>query len=210
MRPIFIVLFNCCILSSTPAVAEEMWCWPLGDSGVILASPNADDIHPFGSVGTGWAFRAKGRTVTNGSSFLSGDLHSPRGGLIEAGAFMEEQKWTCDYPHNGAQAEIAPAAELRHVLAEYFERTLFDPYSVRAARITNFKNLEGPDGGAVYSACVEFNAKNRLGAYTGLQVSGVVFRPDSTMMHAIPEWYLEEECRGRSWAEFPELEKLGD
>jgi hypothetical protein len=44
-----------------------------------------------------------------------------------------------------------------------------DPYSIRSARISDPHPIRDNNGRPVHLVCVELNAKNRLGAYTGLE-----------------------------------------
>lgn len=58
--------------------------------------------------------------------------------------------------------------DYRNIVKDYVKRTFFDPYSLRDVSLSypNFGRILFNQGWIV---CLEANAKNRMGAYTGLQ-----------------------------------------
>ena len=95
---------------------------------------------------------------------------------------------------------------------EYLRRSLFDPYSVRDAEIaepkvmTSFYLLDPAPG---WTICVRLNAKNRMGAYTGITEDVLLVRGDrvtisSNELTKAPTPSIGV-CRDAKWAPFPEL-----
>ncbi|PHQ98055.1 MAG: hypothetical protein COB40_02040 [Marinosulfonomonas sp.] len=212
MKAISLFLFFFLVVSSA-ARATEMYCWPVEAGATILSKPDLSAVYPKWAppsrVGTGTPFRAYRREVHNGISFLFGNIHSSRtSAILDENVVVIESEWTCDYPVSPRQIEGSEALA-REALAKRLERHLFDPYSVRAARISEFQISSGPSDSEILSVCVEFNAKNRLGAYTGITMSGYVFRQDGTLFRSVEGWQLDELCRQVQFAPFPELEALG-
>lgn len=83
-------------------------------------------------------------------------------------------------------------------------QVFIDPYSVRDAMIAAPKN----GGSGLYPGwvvCVRANAKNRLGAYTGQQVTAITIR-GGRVVQTIEEtgWMF---CQGVEYEPFPELER---
>jgi hypothetical protein len=94
---------------------------------------------------------------------------------------------------------------------EYLRKTLFDPYSVRDAEIAEPKVMSSfylIDPAPGWTICVRLNAKNRMGAYTGISEDTLLVRGDrvtissSELTRPSPtNW----NCRDAKWAPFPEL-----
>lgn len=80
-----------------------------------------------------------------------------------------------------------PPAEYRAKTLEYMRRVLFDPYSVRDARISQPFMQYGwrlGDAGRAWTVCVQSNAKNRMGAYTGTKDTVVRFQGGVPVDHS--------------------------
>jgi len=114
---------------------------------------------------------------------------------------------TASTPDNTAMAARVPV-DYREKASAYLRRTLKDPYSVRDAQITEpaviFVGLV--NGGTAPGVCVQMNAKNSFGAYTGIQVTAVVFR-DGQVIAAIPPVF--DTCTKSTWLPFPEMNGAG-
>jgi hypothetical protein len=104
---------------------------------------------------------------------------------------------------------LTQPADYRRAVLEYARESLFDPYSVRDAEIS--KPLRQDRGSVV---CMRFNAKNKLGAYVGLQQYAVPFldeKLDSTMLAAMRQVGAHASdilCKGAEYGPFTELERL--
>ncbi len=90
----------------------------------------------------------------------------------------------------------------------YLRSTLFDPYSVRDAQIASPK-LKGSfvltDPSEGWTICVRANAKNRMGAYTGMQETVLLVRGDRVVSSTNgPAPYY---CGDAQYEPFPELEE---
>lgn len=109
-------------------------------------------------------------------------------------------------------ADVGPfPARYREMARDYLRKTLFDPYSVRDAEIAEPAvkasiHLVDPTPG--WTICVRYNAKNRLGAYTGMTENALLVRGDritislNELTRAAPTIGM---CRDAKWAPFPEL-----
>ncbi len=64
----------------------------------------------------------------------------------------------------GLTKQSAPPLELRLKIVEAARNFLFDPYSVRDVEISSVVPIAAAN---FQILCVKYNAKNRLGAYTG-------------------------------------------
>lgn len=110
-------------------------------------------------------------------------------------------------PGNAAIAARVPV-DYREKVSVYLKRTLKDPYSVRDAQITEpaviFVGLV--NGGTAPGVCVQMNAKNSFGAYTGIQAAAVVFR-DGQVIASIPPVF--DTCTKSTWQPFPEMNGTG-
>ena len=95
-----------------------------------------------------------------------------------------------------------PPSTYREVVAAHLKTTLFDPYSVRDAMISeprSGRSLSGPK----WNVCFRGNAKNRLGGYTGLKEILFVFEGEQII--ATDSDYGAITCQGMRYSEFPEL-----
>lgn len=63
-----------------------------------------------------------------------------------------------------ANIEANLPTNYKALIIDHAKRDFFDPYSIRSARIS-----EPRSWGKLILVCVEANAKNRLGGYTGIQ-----------------------------------------
>ena len=184
---------------------------------MILSAPQSGAIHPEwrspSSVGTGTPLLVKGRVVENGVSYLVGDLMSGRGGADPAirtpDVFTFEREWTCAYPNNPATEATDISMETRLAIVYALEEILFDPYSVRSARISKANAFIDSNGDIVETICLSFNAKNRMGGYIGVSTTGFFVRSDGTLFQSIKDYMLHEECSDQAFVPFPELEAVG-
>jgi len=90
----------------------------------------------------------------------------------------------------------------REIVAQNLRQTLFDPYSVRDAAISEprvHRAMVGPR----WNVCFRGNAKNRFGAYTGL--SYIVFVIESGQVTASATDGAALSCQGAVFSPFPEL-----
>jgi hypothetical protein len=112
--------------------------------------------------------------------------------------------------YNKTILNTPPANYKEKIVAEAKDR-LFDPYSVKSAAITQptMQTIwRGVFGGAVdgWLVCVEYNAKNRMGGYTGIAREGYFFREDGRF-EILPNL---RDCNQHQLAyiPFPDLEKI--
>lgn len=92
----------------------------------------------------------------------------------------------------------------KRIALEFMRTSLFDPYSVRDARVS-FPRWGGPVFTPGWVVCVEANAKNRMGAYTGRQTTALVIKNDR-VINTGNEMFCGE---GTTFEPFPELEQGG-
>ena len=109
-------------------------------------------------------------------------------------------------------AETGPfPTRYREMAKEYLRRTLFDPYSVRDAEIAEpavKASIHLLDPAPAWTICVRLNAKNRMGAYTGITEDALLVRGDRVTV-SLNELTRPSPtigmCREAKWAPFPEL-----
>ena len=109
-------------------------------------------------------------------------------------------------------AETGPfPTRYRELAKEYLRRTLFDPYSVRDAEIAEpavKASIYLLDPAPAWTICVRLNAKNRMGAYTGMSEDALLVRGDRVII-SLNELTKPSPtigmCRDVKWAPFPEL-----
>jgi hypothetical protein len=99
----------------------------------------------------------------------------------------------------GTPAEPPPANYRALVVAEARQK-FFDPYSIRDATISE----PIPGMGNLSTVCVRANAKNRLGGYTGQNVTAFVFSGGRIVMSDQELTILP--CISATYGPFPELE----
>lgn len=115
----------------------------------------------------------------------------------------------CQTAQNPAPSP-AGAGELVGLPGDYRQQILarakaefFDPYSIRDAVIS--QPISGTSlSGATSTICVRANAKNRMGAYTGLQTTAYIFRGGQITLS--DQQYSGMICGSATYAPFPELE----
>jgi starvation-inducible outer membrane lipoprotein len=105
-------------------------------------------------------------------------------------------------------ASVGPApANYKEQVKQYIQRTLFDPYSIRGAAITQpFPKSYGFSN--IWAVCVEMNAKNRYGAYTGLQRMGFYFQQGqitNSEVHVVYGFCYDKSLVFTPW---PEVEQM--
>lgn len=119
----------------------------------------------------------------------------------------------CASNQTASQGQAPPPANYREQVSARVKKTFFDPYSVRDAAISRpFLQSAAFDGitpipHSGWMVCVRANAKNRMGAYTGLTETGFMFSGD-TIMDADFRGHF---CAGAaaSYEPFPEIERGG-
>ncbi len=89
----------------------------------------------------------------------------------------------------------------KNIIKAHIERSFFDPYSLRNVSITG--PLKGPLGWIV---CLEANAKNRMGGYTGLQRTSFVINSGKVIDSLTLKPALL--CHGMVFTRWPEMERL--
>jgi len=106
-----------------------------------------------------------------------------------------------------------PPANYRAAVKEHIKTTFFDPYSLRdvelsepvpASMVFDGGNLVPYSG---WMVCLKANGKNRLGGYTGLQVTGILFQGGviTTNTPSAPAGSLSQtsqHCAGAKYAPF--------
>lgn len=108
-----------------------------------------------------------------------------------------------------ASAEPATKAE-RAWIVEYFKQTLNDPYSLRSTGISEVQTLKGYNRQIPSGICVQFNAKNAVGGYAGLQRL-VFVRTERGLVYG--DWrqnVSDQTClvEGVTYRPFPELASI--
>jgi len=89
----------------------------------------------------------------------------------------------------------------RQLAKQYLRETLIDPYSVRDAQISE-PRVHQAFIGPLWNVCFKGNAKNRLGAYTGMDYTVLVFQ-NGRITVSDDKAYLS--CNGATFTSFPEL-----
>lgn len=101
-----------------------------------------------------------------------------------------------------------PASYLEAVKAKVKEN-FFDPYSLMDAEISQplpanavFDGVT-PFPSSGWIVCLKANGKNRMGAYTGLQYSGFLFKDgEITLAISEPEFAVRHHCEGAKFKVF--------
>ena len=145
-------------------------------------------LEPFGKL------RSRGRTLVR--------LGIGAFGLVLSGCVSTHQQTADTGPFPTRYREIAK---------DYLRRTLFDPYSVRDAEIAEpavKASIYLLDPAPAWTICVRLNAKNRMGAYTGISEDALLVRGDRVTI-SLNELTKPSPtigmCRDAKWAPFPEL-----
>jgi hypothetical protein len=91
----------------------------------------------------------------------------------------------------------------RQILLTQYRRHWKDPDSIKDATIGNAYSCprHGALGGGATCICIETNARNALGGYTGLKKQVVVIR--GVDIDHIKEWDFDDRCQGLE--PFPQL-----
>ena len=123
--------------------------------------------------------------------------------LVSLAGCMEVQ------PVATSEVNVAPPSNARAAALGYARQSFFDPYSVRDASISQpFVIPYGLAGQSqAWVVCVRANAKNRFGAYAGVQETLVVFDGD-TVDATRSGRDVASACRSAQYGPFPELEAL--
>ena len=109
----------------------------------------------------------------------------------------------------GSTANAYPAT-YRNLVQQYTKQAFFDPYSVRDAEIAEPKKsggpilVPGPMFAEVWVVCVRANAKNRMGAYTGMTETAFLIydnRVVNTLSNPSWSWF----CSDAKYQPFPEI-----
>jgi len=90
----------------------------------------------------------------------------------------------------------------RQLVAQELRTTLYDPYSVMDAAISE-PRVHNAMAGPRWNVCFRGNARNRLGAYTGLNYVVFVIRDGRITASASEGAQLS--CQGATFGPFPEL-----
>jgi hypothetical protein len=108
--------------------------------------------------------------------------------------------------------------EYRAIVRDYLRKTLFDPYTVRDAQISRPKPgdlyLEGTLGihEPGWLVCFRSNAKNRMGAYTGLSDMALIIRDGRVLASASDpthsNYMIKKDCSQEKYEPFPEIDQL--
>lgn len=110
---------------------------------------------------------------------------------------------TTSAPAPTASAGADLPANYRTVILDRVRTEFVDPYSLRDAAIS--QPMPGTALlGSVTSICVRANAKNRLGAYTGLRATAYTFR--AGQLTVSDQQYSGMTCANAVYEPFPELE----
>jgi hypothetical protein len=129
------------------------------------------------------------------------------GGLTAVAMLLAGCETTAPTAENKVTVAQIPS-NYRSLAADYFKRTLKDPYSVRDAQITEptviFVGLV--NGTKAPGVCVQMNAKNSFGAYIGQQAFAVSFRNGQILTVAPPVF---DTCSKAQWRPFPEMNGNG-
>lgn len=101
-------------------------------------------------------------------------------------------------------------AKYKDVVREHLRKSLFDPYTARDFQIAPPKigqiHIEGTLGHENgWTVCYRGNAKNRMGAYTGLKESVILIRDDRVLGSISGDEYLGVNaiCKDAKYESFP-------
>jgi hypothetical protein len=104
---------------------------------------------------------------------------------------------------------VAPPSNARAAALGYARQNFFDPFSVRDASISQPFVIPYGLGGQsqAWVVCVRANAKNRMGAYAGMQETLIVFSGDTVDVSRSGR-DVASACRSAQYGPFAELEAL--
>lgn len=108
-----------------------------------------------------------------------------------------------------ATPKTAPPSNYKSLIINNIKESFFDPYSIRDASISAPFAVNRIGHGEVWFVCVRANAKNRMGAYTGLKPTAYWFQSGKMQLasSAAPE-YDEFNCAHAKYSPFPEIENI--
>ncbi len=85
---------------------------------------------------------------------------------------------------------------------------LYDPYSVRDVTISTVMTKTRRDGSVFHLICVNGNAKNQMGGYTGKQTTMVLLTPEGQHFNSSRNWSDLSLCKRLNWRTFTETKAL--
>lgn len=102
-----------------------------------------------------------------------------------------------------------PPANYKQKIIDHVRQSFFDPYSIRDAAISKPFAVNRIGHGEIWFVCVKTNAKNRMGAYTGISPTAYWFQNGGMKLASpgAPE-YDEFNCAHAQYAPFPEIENF--
>lgn len=98
--------------------------------------------------------------------------------MMRLGALCVAVLCGCEGVRSLETSAVRPAIQQhwKQIVLAHYRETLFDPYSVRDALVADpFWSAGIIDSG--WAICSRFNAKNRMGAYTGIETRAVLLMP---------------------------------
>jgi hypothetical protein len=105
------------------------------------------------------------------------------------------------------QPSFPPLPNYRKLVADKMRKDLYDPYSVHDAKISPLSvGYSREEAKWSQYVCVEYNAKNQMGGYTGIQTRVYVFTNGKAEMsgrHA-----GDVTAKGRTWCDAPAYVKF--
>lgn len=116
-------------------------------------------------------------------------------------------------PTSATDGSEGPPANYREQVTARVKRSFFDPYSIRDAAISRpFMQGAAFDGATPiphsgWMVCVKANAKNRMGAYTGLSETGYMFKGGAIVDADFKGHFCA--AAAQSYGPFPEIEAGG-
>ncbi|WP_288582329.1 hypothetical protein [uncultured Methylobacterium sp.] len=101
-------------------------------------------------------------------------------------------------------------ASERAQIVDYIRNNYLDPYSIRDAEIAEVLTSTGVDARMYGNICVNMNAKNSLGAYTGRQYQIYYFNQSGKLYDAQQGTFHSIMCSDKRvrYSPFKELERL--
>lgn len=115
-------------------------------------------------------------------------------------------------------SETPAPTNYREAVVNEIKQSFFDPYSIRDAAISRPFYANGVYDGVSpfprkgWVVCMRGNARNRMGGYTGLQNTVILFDGERVAMSLSgPDyrWQVVELCKNAEFEPFPEIEATG-
>jgi hypothetical protein len=117
------------------------------------------------------------------------------------------------------ESEVGPyPAQYKIIIRDYLRKTLLDPYTVRDAQISRPQMgklfIEGTLGvhESGWLVCFRSNAKNRMGAYTGISDTALLIRGDRVLASSSDpshtNYPIKQICDDEKYEAFPEMTQL--